>query len=138
MYDETIAITFRVKMEDILLILLILSGIWYWWDTQQTNEIALSVCRQKCARAGLQLLDATVIRQRTWLRKSVNGVGLQICRLYSFEFNAASASDYSASEFGEREYGYIVLIGKQVVETKIPPNEVASSSSDSSGESTLH
>jgi hypothetical protein len=103
-------------IQDTLLILLILTGIWYWWDTQRSNEIALLVCRQKCGAAGLQLLDATVTRQRTWLRRGPSG--LQICRLYSFEYSAASVMDY-----GKREQGYIVLIGKQVVETRLPHDE---------------
>jgi hypothetical protein len=101
-------------MDEILLILLILSGIWYWWDTQQCNEIALFVCQKKCANAGLQLLDGTVFRQRTWLRRRSAG-RLQICRLYSFEYSNCQPSD-----FGQREHGYIVLIGKQVVDTHIP------------------
>jgi hypothetical protein len=112
-------------MDDLLLIILILAALWYWWDTQQINEIALAVCKQKCHQAGLQLLDATVIRQRTWLRKG--GSGLQICRLYNFEFNQLSHShqsaDFNPVEFGVRESGYIVLIGKQVVETKLPYDE---------------
>jgi hypothetical protein len=41
--------------------------------------------------------------------------GIQICRLYSFEYSNAASS-----EIGEREQGYIVLIGKQVVETSMP------------------
>ncbi len=103
-------------MEDVFFIILILSAIWYWWDTQRSNEIALFVCRKKCAAAGLQLLDATVIRQRTWLRRGPGSLAsLQICRLYSFEYSAGSVTDY-----GQREQGYIVLIGKQVVETNMP------------------
>jgi hypothetical protein len=105
-------------MDEILFILLILAGIWYWWDTQQCNEIALAVCQKKCANAGLQLLDATVTRQRSWLRRGTGG-GLQICRLYSFEYSNDQASDFAEPGFGAREYGYIVLIGKQVVETNI-------------------
>ncbi len=104
-------------MENLFFIIIILVAIWYWWDTQQSNEIALSVCRQKCANAGLQLLDATVTRQRSWLRRGAKG-SVQICRLYSFEYNGDSVLEY-----GQREYGYIVLIGKQVVETKIPACE---------------
>lgn len=101
-------------MDEILFILLILAGIWYWWDTQQSNELALSVCHKKCTDAGLQLLDGTVFRQRTWLRKAPAG-GLQLCRLYSFEY-----MDNQSPDFGRREYGYIVIIGKQVVETNMP------------------
>ena len=104
-------------MDDLLLIILILAGIWYWWDTQQSNEIALFVCKKKCESAGLQLLDASVSRQRTWLRRGPNG-SVQICRLYSFEYSADQSSD-----FGQRQQGYIVIIGKQVVETSMPRDE---------------
>jgi len=104
-------------MDDLLLIILILAGIWYWWDTQQSNEIALFVCKKKCETAGLQLLDASVSRQRAWLRRGPNGY-VQICRLYSFEY-----SDDQSSDYGQRQHGYIVLIGKQVVETNLPYEE---------------
>ena len=110
-------------MDEIFFIILILAGVWYWWDTQQSNEIALLVCRKKCSTMGLQLLDATVTRQRTWLRRG-SGRGLQICRLYSFEYTGGQATEFPADpdayHYGAREYGYIVLIGKQVVETSLP------------------
>ncbi len=111
-------------MENLLFITLILTVSWYWWDTQQCNEIALTVCQQKCTKAGLQLLDSTVTRQRVWLRRG-SASNVQICRLYSFEYYNSQAlepgtSVLARSEFGEREQGYIVLIGKQVVETKLP------------------
>ncbi len=104
-------------MDDLLLITIILAVIWYWWDTQKSNEIALHVCKKKCDSAGLQLLDATVTRQRTWLRRGPGG-GVQICRLYSFEF-----SDNQTIGVGERKQGYVVLLGKQVVETNMPDGE---------------
>ncbi len=107
-------------MDDLLLIIVILAGIWYWWDTQQSNEIALFVCKQKCDNAGLQLLDASVSRQRSWLRKGPNG-SVQICRLYSFEY-----SDDQSVNFGQRQQGYIVIIGKQVVETNMPREKMES------------
>ena len=110
-------------MGEIFFIILILAVAWYWWDTQQSNEIALLVCRQKCSNMGLQLLDATVTRQRTWLRRGSGG-SLQICRLYSFEYTGGQATSFPADPdaylYGAREHGYIVLIGKQVVETSLP------------------
>lgn len=111
-------------MDEILLIILILSIIWYWWDTQKSNEVALGVCRQKCLNASLQLLDATVIRQRTWLRRGESG-RVQICRLYSFEY-----SDDQTSDFGQRENGYIVLIGKQIIETSMPTIKTSETTSE--------
>ena len=106
-------------MDEILIILVMLAGVWYWWDTQRCNEVALSVCRKKCQTEGLQLLDATVTRRRTWLRRGHAG-SVQICRLYSFEYSGSGAADY-----GIREQGYIVLIGKQVVETGLPRHDTA-------------
>ncbi len=110
-------------MDDLLFIILILIAIWYWWDTSQCNEIALAACQKECAKAELQLLDATVTRQRTWLRRGDNS-NLQICRLYSFEYDDLSskqqAADIVPAEFGVRKSGYIVLLGKQVVETNMP------------------
>ena len=116
-------------MEDLFLIILILAGIWYWWDTLQSNELALRVCRQKCKAANLQLLDATVTRERTWLRRGSGGAA-QICRLYSFEYDSGAPTGFIysqpevKSEFGSREQGYIVLIGKQVVETHLSGGDV--------------
>ena len=92
-------------MDEILLITLILAGIWYWWDTQQSNEIALTVCRQKCTNASLQLLDATIVRQRTWLRRGSGG-SVQICRLYAFEYTNEYAED---SDSGYYSYSYSSL-----------------------------
>ncbi len=109
-------------MDDLLFIVLILAVIWYWWDTQQSNEIALAVCKQKCNKEGLQLLDATVIRQRSWLRRSPKGF-LQICRLYSFDYYNEISQGDGDTAYGRRENAYIVLIGKQVVETNMRHHE---------------
>ena len=106
-------------MDDILFIILILTVVWYWWDTQQSNEIALAACKRQCKSSGLQLLDATIMRQRTWLRRGGSG-SIQICRLYSFDYTNDVTPHIGEAEFRERESGYIVLIGKQVVETNIP------------------
>ena len=124
-------------MDDLLLILLVLVVIWYWWDTLQSNEIALAVCKRKCTNAGLQLLDATVTRQRTWLRRNANSF-VQICRLYSFEYNDNSSNEFTQPAFGEREHGYIVLIGKQVVETSLPRRDEGSSTGIKPEERNLH
>jgi hypothetical protein len=100
-------------MQEILLTGLLAAVVAYWWDTTRTNEIAMQNCRRICQTAGVQLLDATVSRQRVWLRRHPGG-GVQICRLYSFEYSQDSEN---------RQFGYIVLLGHQVVESRIgPPN----------------
>ena len=101
-------------MGELIFILILGGGIWYWWDTQRSNELALTMCRHKCDNNALQLLDSTVTRQRTWLRRAEGG-SVQICRLYSFEYSVGGSGS-----FGDRVQGYIVLLGKQVVETSLP------------------
>jgi len=97
-------------MENIIYVVILIIVILYWWDNRKGGEQVLYYCRRQCEKAGVQLLDASVVRQRSWLRKKPGG-GLQICRLYSFE--------YSDDE-KNRRYGYIVLIGQQVVESGFP------------------
>lgn len=94
-------------LENMVVIVLVVAIVLYWWDNQKSGEMVLNYCRNMCRKQHFQLLDASVARQRTWLRKHPGG-GLQICRLYSFE--------YSDNEEG-RLYGYVVLIGQQIVET---------------------
>lgn len=115
-------------MQEILLISLLLAIIAYWWDTTRTNEIAMQSCRRICQSAGVQLLDATVSRQRVWLRRHPQGV-VQICRLYSFEYSEDSEN---------RQFGYIVILGHQVVERKIEPSNIVEPGSGSEPGSSLH
>ena len=96
-------------MQEILFILLLLAVIGYWWDTMVTNELAFQACRRACENSQMQLLDSTVMRQRTWLRRAPTG-GLQICRLYSFEYSDDNTS---------RQNGYVVTLGRQVAETRL-------------------
>jgi hypothetical protein len=115
-------------MQEILLISLLLAIIAYWWDTTRTNEIALHSCRRICQSAGVQLLDASVSRQRVWLRRRPQG-SIQLCRLYSFEYSQDNQN---------RQFGYIVLLGHQVVESKIGPSNAAEPASTAERGSTLH
>jgi hypothetical protein len=115
-------------MQEILLIILLLAVIAYWWDTTRTNEIAIHSCRRICQSTGVQLLDATVSRQRVWLRRAPQG-GIQICRLYSFEYSSDNQS---------RQFGYIVLLGQQVVESRVGPARELEPDSDSESGSTFH
>ena len=115
-------------MQEIILIGLLLAVIAYWWDTSRTNEIAIHSCRRICQSAGVQLLDATVSRQRVWLRRHPQG-GIQLCRLYSFEYSRDSQN---------RHFGYIVLLGHQVVESRVGSPGGAEPDSDSETGSRLH
>jgi len=115
-------------MQEIVLITLLLAIIAYWWDTARSNEIAMQSCRRICQSAGVQLLDATVSRQRVWLRRHPHS-GIQLCRLYSFEYSQDNES---------RQFGYIVLLGHQVVESKIGPSKTVQPGSGPETGSRMH
>lgn len=97
-------------MENIVFLAIVIAVILYWWDNRKSGEQALLYCRSECEKANFQLLDASVVRQRSWLRRKRGG-GMQICRLYSFEYSDDNES---------RRHGYLVLIGQQIVETDFP------------------
>ena len=115
-------------MQEMILIGLLLAAVAYWWDTARTNEIAMRSCRRICQSAGVQLLDSSVSRQRVWLRRHPQG-GIQLCRLYSFEYSRDSQ---------RREFGYLVLLGHQVVESRIGPSGAPESAPVSETGPTLH
>ena len=95
---------------DIIYIIVLLALLAFWWDNTQCNEAALHFCRQLCQRSEVQLLDSTIVRQRMWLRRTDSWV--QLCRLYTFEFSGDSES---------RNYGYIVMLGRNVAESHMQP-----------------
>lgn len=99
---------------EVVYIVVLLALLAFWWDNTQCNERALSFCRQLCERADVQLLDGTIVRQRMWLRRVDRGV--QLCRLYSFDFSGDNES---------RNCGYIVMLGRQVVESHMEPWRVS-------------
>ena len=115
-------------MQEILLIGIVLAIIAYWWDTTRTNELAMRSCRRLCQSAGVQLLDATVSRQRVWLRRHPQG-GIQLCRLYSFEYSQDNHN---------RQFGYIVLLGHQVVESRIGPSNATEPAPGPGSGSSMH
>lgn len=111
-------------MQELILIGLLLAVGVYWWDTTRCNEIALHYCHGLCERARVQLLDASVSRQRVWLRRGARG-DIQLCRLYSFEYTRDNLS---------RRFGYIVLIGREVVETRPGPRFDDETGDDETGD----
>lgn len=101
-------------MQEIVLIAVLVAVIFYWWDAMRTDELALNTCRFLCQKEQSQLLDNTVIRQRIWLRRTNSG-GLQLCRIYSFDYSDDSDS---------RRQGYIVTLGQYVAETSMDPRQM--------------
>lgn len=96
-------------MSDILWLTTIVLGIWYWWDTVRTQEIAREAGLHACQQANVQFLDDTVERKRQWLRRNSHG-RIQLCRLYFFEFTSDGSVRYQ---------GRIVMFGQALREVEM-------------------
>jgi len=93
-----------ITVWDLLPLLIIALGVWYWMDSLKTREIALSAARQACARGGFQFLDETVATDLT--RPARNGAGqMTLRRVYRFEY----------SDTGDnRHRGAVIMMGRQI------------------------
>lgn len=94
-----------------LLILAVAAGFW-WWRTLGLSDRALSLVRQHCRQADVQLLDESIYLSK---RRIGFGPGLRIglVRRYGFEFTVT----------GERRYpGYIELQGARLLHIELAPH----------------
>jgi len=91
-------------MDNGLTLLLILSLLWFWWDSRGIAEIAIQAARRNCEQAGLTFLNDTVGWQKIRLKRNRMG-RVQIQRTYFFEF---------ASDMAERYKGEVIMLGKEV------------------------
>lgn len=96
-------------MSEIVFIILLGLGSWYWWDSVRVQEIARTAGLRACQQAGVQFLDDTVVRKRQWLRRNYQG-RLQFCRLYFFEFTSDGSTRYQ---------GRVVMFGQAVREVEM-------------------
>ncbi len=81
--------------------------VWFFFDSLQARERAITLSRQACDSAGVQFLDETVALVRLGVRRSEGGVVWR--RIYRFEYLDDSCP------YERRDSGFIVLRG-QVLE----------------------
>lgn len=99
-------------MQDLLILMLLFLLAGYWVDTMRAREIARHACDQACQHHNVQLLDNTVTKQKTWLRRGQSGF-IQFCRAYAFEYT---------DDGDDRQNGLIVMLGKQIIELQMQPH----------------
>ena len=94
---------------ELWLVAALLLAAWFWWDGLQKREIAVRVARLACERAGVLLLDDSVVLLKLRLAKDDNQRS-RLHRQYGFEF----------SDTGDnRLAGRIYLLGAQILDVDL-------------------
>lgn len=91
-----------------MILLASVAAIW-WFSATEARERARGHAQAACARAGVQLLDATVALRRLRLRRAAEGLVLE--RRYAFEFSPDGVN---------RVQGWIDLRGRELVSATVP------------------
>lgn len=81
----------------------------YWIDTARVKEIARHVCKRSCREHNVQLLDNTVVKQKTFIKKQPYTL-FAIFRQYSFEYSFNG---------DERLHGIIIMNGHRLHEVQM-------------------
>ena len=96
-------------MENILLILLIAAGAWFWWDSMNARERAVAMAAQACQKINVQLLDQTVSLES--IKPARNDEGRVVLRrIYGFEYSI---------ERVERRRGRAILRGQRLEQMQL-------------------
>lgn len=96
---------------EILLIISMLFGAWYWLDSISSREAAIHTGRDLAQRWNLQLLDETVSCSKLRLGRNSRGRA-KIMRTYEFEVSTNGSDRLECN---------LVLLGKQLQSWHIPP-----------------
>jgi len=91
-------------MDSGLTFLLIISLLWFWWNSRGVAEIAIQAARRNCEQADLTFLNDTVGWKKIRLKRNRLG-RVQIERTYFFEF---------ASDMSQRYKGEVIMLGQEV------------------------
>ena len=86
------------------LLVLLLLGMIYWWDTSAAKDRARLAAKQQCELQDLQLLDDTVALKKTRLQRDRRG-HISFLRQFTFEFS---------SDGEQRTQGELHLLGKKM------------------------
>ncbi len=72
-------------MSEILYLVILGFIIWFWRDSMQAKEQAVSAASRACKQINAQFLDQTVVLTKLRLCRK-NGGTMALCRLYIFDF----------------------------------------------------
>lgn len=99
-------------MKELFYLLIAAAAAAWWWQTRQAKQWALQHAWQRCRALNLQLLDQSVVLQRSRLRRDAHG---RLCwqRHYQFEFSST----------GDQRYrGALILTGAKLLHIELEPH----------------
>lgn len=99
-------------MSEIIFIVILLAIVWFWSNSLQAREIALTAVSNYCRKMNLQLLDDYVALTGLWPKRDDTGK-IKAWRSYVFEFSVSGAERYN---------GKIVLLGSKVEGIYLEPH----------------
>jgi hypothetical protein len=101
-----------MNLTELLLLILLVAGLWFWLDSLKTREIGINAARNACQEEGLQFLDETVVGQGMRLARDDEG-RLKLRRVYSFEY----------SDTGDnRRSGSVTMLGHDIEFLHVRPH----------------
>jgi hypothetical protein len=103
-----------MDVTSLLLLLIVLAGLWFWYDSMRALEIARNGGKQACSEANVQFLDDTVAGAGLALVRDASGRRV-LRRTYRFEF----------SETGNtRLEGQLILLGDRIESVTMEPYQM--------------
>lgn len=96
---------------EIALIVILLSLVWFWFDSMAKRERAILLGRELANRFNLQLLDESVNCNKIWLARNSRGK-VRILRTFHFDVSPDGAN---------RMQCHLRLLGEQLDIWHIPP-----------------
>ncbi len=80
-------------MESIIVIILLLAGSWFWWESRGAAERAIQAAKRACDAADVYFLNDTVGWKKVRLKRNRQG-RIAVARSYFFEFATDGAIRY--------------------------------------------
>jgi hypothetical protein len=98
-------------IDDLILIVLLLSAYLYWLDGQAAKEIAFKAVKTHCLSLELQMLDEYVALDGIGLKRDRTGK-MRVSRIFLFEFSSTG---------NERYNGVCFMLGRRVEAIQMEP-----------------
>ena len=102
----------NLQLSDIVILLVLATAIYSWWQNTSIREQALKQAKQYCESLNLQLLEDSVAGSG-WKPVWQNGQ-FKIQRTYKFEFSSSGIARYQ---------GKISYLGNKKIEVWLSPHD---------------